>query len=84
MSPRPGAWSSCDGERLRILRARAAAGVVDSPPGTVRCGDDPPVRVATGSGWLVPLELQREGGRPLAVADFQRGRALRDGARLGA
>jgi methionyl-tRNA formyltransferase len=83
MSPRPGAWTSCAGERLRILRARAQAATVDSPPGTVRTGGDPPLRVATGAGWLVPVLLQREGARPLAAADFQRGRALGDGARLG-
>jgi len=85
MAPRPGAWTTWEGERLRILAARALPEPADAPPGTVRLGPDPeaPVRIATGEGWLAPLVLQRAGGRPLPVAEFQRGRALPDGARLG-
>jgi methionyl-tRNA formyltransferase len=84
MAPRPGAWSVWEGERLRILRARVLAEPAVEAPGTVRAGaPDAPLRIATGSGWLAPLVLQRAGGRPLAVADFQRGRTIADGARLG-
>jgi len=82
MAPRPGAWTAWQGERVRILRARALPGAAGDPPGTARTGDAP-LRVATGAGWLAPLVLQRAGGRPLPVADFQRGRAIPDGARLG-
>ena len=83
LSPRPGAFASYAGERLRILRAAAlpAAGPLPDPPGTVRLA---PLRIATGAGWLAPRVLQRAGGRPLEVDDFQRGRGLPDGARLGA
>jgi len=82
LSPRPGAFASFAGERLRILRASAlpATGNGD-PPGTVRLA---PLRIATGAGWLAPRVLQRAGGKPLGVEDFQRGRGLPDGARLGA
>jgi methionyl-tRNA formyltransferase len=83
LSPRPGAWTTWKGERLRILRARAlapAAAGEASSPGTVRTD---PLRVATGAGWLLPLELQRPGGRPLDAEAFQRGRPIPDGARLG-
>lgn len=84
MAPRPGAWTTWEGERLRILHARAVAAPGADPPGTVRPGDgDAPLRIATGAGWLAPLVLQRAGGRPLDAAAFQRGRALPDGARLG-
>jgi len=85
MAPRPGAWTPWEGERLRILRARVAEEpAADDAPGTARSGaHDAPLRIATGAGWLAPLRLQRAGGRPLDVADFQRGRAIPDGARLG-
>jgi methionyl-tRNA formyltransferase len=84
MAPRPGAWTVCDGERVRILGARALPGPAADAPGTARAGGgDTPLRIATGDGWLAPLVLQRAGGRPLAVAEFQRGRAIADGARLG-
>jgi methionyl-tRNA formyltransferase len=89
MAPRPGAWTSWDGERLRILRSRALP--ADAPadggaaPGTVRIdAAASALRIATGAGWLEPLALQRAGGKPLEVADFQRGRGLADGVRLGA
>jgi methionyl-tRNA formyltransferase len=85
MSPRPGAWTTWQGGRLRILRARAlppSAGVPPEEPGTVRTAGGG-LRVAAGAGWLEPRVLQRAGGRPLEAADFQRGRGLPDGARLG-
>jgi methionyl-tRNA formyltransferase len=86
MSPRPGAWTTRGGERLRILRARALpferGDAAQGSPGAVRSGHGP-LRVATGSGWLAPLVLQRAGGKPVDAEAFQRGRGLPDGARLG-
>jgi methionyl-tRNA formyltransferase len=82
LSPEPGAATELDGERLRVLAARAQPGPVDAPPGTLRRGSEPLLRIATGEGWLVPLVLQRAGGRALAIDDFLRGRPLADGARL--
>lgn len=84
MAPRPGAWTTWEGERLRILRARVLTEPAVDPSGTVRQGDvdAAPLRIATGAGWLAPLVLQRAGGRALDAADFQRGRGIPDGARL--
>ncbi|MCB9378046.1 MAG: methionyl-tRNA formyltransferase [Holophagales bacterium] len=90
LAPRPGAAVALvqDGARteLKLLRADAlpyAAG--ESPaPGRIdpaRDPADPPLRIATGDGWLVPLEVQRAGARPLAIADFLRGFALAVDAR---
>jgi methionyl-tRNA formyltransferase len=85
LAPAPGAATRIDGERLAILAARAQAGPVDAEPGTVRRAvNETPLRIATGDGWLVPLTLQRAGGRALPIADFLRGRPLADGVRLGA
>ena len=90
-APSPGAWTELDGERLRILAARAEAGPADDTPGSVRRqalpGPDAQrrsiLRIATGDGWLVPLRVQRAGGRELDVDAFLRGREIPDGARLG-
>jgi methionyl-tRNA formyltransferase len=38
------------------------------------------LRIATGEGWLVPLTLQREGGKALPIADFLRGFELGEDA----
>jgi methionyl-tRNA formyltransferase len=82
MAPKPGAFTTWQGEPLRILAAHAEPDRCDDPPGTVRVAADGAVRVATGRGWLVPTRLQRAGARPLDVADLQRGRGLADGERL--
>jgi methionyl-tRNA formyltransferase len=83
MAPRPGAFAMEGDQPIRILAAEAMAGPCDDVPGTVRIGDDGSLRIATGDGWLLPRRLQRPGGRELDVRDFQRGRAISDGARLG-
>ena len=82
-APRPGARTTLGGETLRILAARAQAEKAEAPPGRVRIGTEGVLRIATGDGWLLPLVLQRAGGRPVAAPDFLRGRAIADGAVLG-
>jgi methionyl-tRNA formyltransferase len=81
-APSPGASCVWQGEALRILLARAEPGPVPDAPGTVRRLPDGGLRIATADGWLVPLRLQRPGGRPLETDAFLRGRPIPDGARL--
>jgi methionyl-tRNA formyltransferase len=83
LSPQPGAVTSLAGEPLRILAARAEPGPAGAPAGSARRRPGEPLRIATGDGWLVPLRLQRAGGRPLDVEAYLRGRPIPDGARLG-
>jgi methionyl-tRNA formyltransferase len=43
-------------------------------PGTLeRNVDGVALRIATADGWLVPLVMQRAGGKPLPIEDFLRG-----------
>jgi len=81
-SPAPGAFCSLEGEALRILAAHTEAGAALPPPGSVARNDSNALRIATGSGWLIPLRLQRAGGKPLDTAAFLRGRPIPDGTRL--
>jgi methionyl-tRNA formyltransferase len=83
MAPVPGAFTTRGDEVLRILAARAVPGRTDRPPGCVRCAPDAPLHVATGEGWLLPLRVQRAGGRVLDIEDYLRGRPISDGAQLG-
>jgi methionyl-tRNA formyltransferase len=83
MAPRPGAFTTLKGERLRILAATALPARCDAAPGTLRLGGDTPLRIATGEGWLAPRVLQRAGGKPLEVEVFLRGHPVADGARVG-
>ncbi|MEZ4334035.1 MAG: methionyl-tRNA formyltransferase [Myxococcota bacterium] len=88
LAPRPGAGVALvqgnARSELKLLRADALPYAVgESPaPGTIE--RDPgatALRIASGDGWLVPLEVQRAGGKPLAIADFLRGFALAADAR---
>ena len=72
LSPFPGAWCMASDERLKILRA--AAGPGEGAPGAV-IGEGV---VACGDGAVELLEIQREGKKPLPVAEALRGRALPD------
>ena len=92
MAPKPGAFARLAGSargdaELRILRARAEeAGAGDAPrPGEIRLAesaDAPPLRIGTGDGWLVPLEVQRAGGKVMDPAAFLRGNPLEAGSLL--
>jgi methionyl-tRNA formyltransferase len=81
-APAPGAFCSLEGEPLRILAAHTEAGASLPPPGSVTRNDSLSLRIATGNGWLIPLRLQRAGGKPLDTAAFLRGRPIPDGTRL--
>ncbi|MGX9856725.1 methionyl-tRNA formyltransferase [Limimaricola variabilis] len=70
LSPFPGAWCMAGDERLKILRA--AAGPGEGAPGAV-IGEGV---VACGDGAVELLEIQREGKKPLPVAEALRGKAL--------
>ena len=87
LAPTPGAWTTLDGDRLRILAAEVAPAAGDQhaadPPGTVRHQLPSGIRVAAGVGWVVPRIVQRSGGRAVAIDAFLRGRPLPDGERLG-
>jgi hypothetical protein len=65
---------------LRVLRARVAnedeAPAESAAPGTLATGLAAGMLVATGDGWLAPLELQREGKKAMPTDAFLRGRTL--------
>jgi methionyl-tRNA formyltransferase len=69
--PWPVAEGDVAGEALRIWRARALpAAAGDAAPGTIVGAGRAGIDVACGEGVLRVLELQRAGGRRMAVADY--------------
>jgi len=68
-NPRPGAWTECDGQRLKVLRSLPEADG-DGEPGEV---DDDGV-VATGHGALRLLDVQPAGKAPMNVHAWRAGR----------
>ncbi len=75
MTPWPGAFTTWDGQRLKVLAARPVeAGETPSgEPGQVT-GDEEAVVVATGEGGLQLLEVQLAGREAMPAAAFVRGR----------
>lgn len=67
-NPRPGAWTTADGRRLKILRTEIEDGAAESPhegpPGVLL----PRGRVTTGDGVLRLVEVQAE-GKGVAAGD---------------
>jgi methionyl-tRNA formyltransferase len=84
--PFPGGVTTLPGgEAIKVWRARVQ-GPVPRPapgPGTVVASSDAGIDVACGQGVLRLLELQRPGGRRLPVREFQAGRPVAAGTRLG-
>jgi len=76
LSPRPGAWFECKGERIRLLLAEPAEG--SGRPGTFLAN----ACIACGEGALQPLSVQRAGRAVTDWQSFLRGFPLRAGERL--
>lgn len=75
-NPWPVAWCDIDGERTRVWTARALPWRGTALPGTVMHAGASGIQVATGSGLLVLLELQRPGGRRVSAAEYLNARQL--------
>ena len=82
--PFPGANSLLDGETIKLWAAHAAPPAeVSAAPGTLLAVSDAGVAVAAAGSVVMATELQRPGGKRLAVADFLRGFDLKPGQRFG-
>ncbi len=78
--PFPGASSVLAGEMVKVWRAEPqAAGDGEARPGQVVAVDPAGIDVRCGEGVLRIAQLQRAGGKRLAVADFLRGFGLKPG-----
>jgi methionyl-tRNA formyltransferase len=72
------AWTTFRGRRLRVLRARVAAGT-QLEPGEL---DPATLRVGTGDGALELVEVQPEGRAPQPVKAWRNGARLQPGERM--
>ncbi len=77
LSPFPGAWTTLNGRRLKLLRSRVSP--AEGGPGTVLSG----LTVACGEGAVDILELQAEGRARQDVTEFLRGTPVPPGTILG-
>ena len=77
MSPFPGAWFEHEGQRIKVLHARADDGAGE--PGVVL---DDALRIACGEGAVRLTRLQRAGKGQVTAEDFQRGKPIARGQKL--
>ena len=75
-------WPICEanvgGERLRVHAARALPLEHKQMPGTILLANKTGLDVACGEGALRLLQVQRDGGRPIAIADYLNARPRLD------
>ncbi|HUF76610.1 MAG TPA: methionyl-tRNA formyltransferase [Longimicrobiales bacterium] len=82
----PGAWTTLDGDPVKVFRplragVAAAGGVGDSAPGTIVSANGG-LEVATGDGALALGEVQPAGGRRMPAAAWVHGRRIEVGRRF--
>jgi len=82
-TPAPGAWTLFRGERLKLGPVRLAVGRAELAPGEIAVVKNT-VRVGTGSHEVELGEVQPQGKKRMAAADWARGSRLEPGERLGA
>lgn len=77
-APWPGAWFEANGERIKLLDARAGDDA-SGQPGEVL---DDCLNVASGAGYIRPLRVQRAGKTAMTLDELLRGFAIPKGAVL--
>ncbi len=81
LDPWPGAYTSLDGELLKLARTSPEV-TAGGNPGSIISADNNGVRIACSTGTLLVKELQLAGRKRLPAADFLRGCPLEPGTLL--
>lgn len=82
LSPKPGAYSTLDGRRIRMIAADFESGGQNTSPGTVTGTDRKAgtISVACGKGSLIIKTIQPESKPVTSVKDFLNGNRIETGA----
>ncbi|KRB74080.1 methionyl-tRNA formyltransferase [Nocardioides sp. Root190] len=80
-TPGPGAWTTLDGERVKLGAVTLEEGADDLAPGAIRVGKNH-VLVGTASGAVRLGEVKAFGKKQMGAADWARGVRLPDTARF--
>ena len=85
LTPWPGAFTYLSGEPMKMLKL-GGVGIAEGwrgAAGRILKVSSERIVVGCGEGALAIHEVQKEGGRWMAVAEFMRGHSLAEGDRLG-
>lgn len=83
LAPEPSAFTTLGGRRLKVHLAALGRGTASVAPGVVVASGPEGIHVASGDGILTLREVQLEGRRRLAAADFLAGHPVAPGTCLG-
>lgn len=83
LSPTPAAYSSLDGQALKIFTVEGQPGLVDLPPGTIGTPCPTGLPVAAADGYVILKDIQLAGKKRMHINDFLRGYRLKEGSKLG-
>lgn len=73
LAPWPGTWTTFEGERLKILRAKISDSILTSPPGHIYASAKQ-LFVSCGNGTALEiLQLQPAGKNPMSTEDYLHG-----------
>ncbi|WP_294490569.1 methionyl-tRNA formyltransferase [uncultured Ruminococcus sp.] len=81
LSDWPCATTTIGGKRIKVYRSEIVAGSTDKSAGTVVNAKD--LTVACGDGMVKLTEIQAEGSKRMATADYLRGKPVTEGTVLG-
>ncbi|WP_245550059.1 methionyl-tRNA formyltransferase [Haliscomenobacter hydrossis] len=73
LSPFPAAWTTLDGQELKVLRSAKETAAHDHPPGNVFSDGRSYLKFSTRDGFVQVLELQLQGRKRMLVKDFLNG-----------
>jgi len=76
LSPYPAAWTTLDGQELKILRTTKDATGHELTPGTIYSDDKNYLKIATQDGFVDVLEVQLQGRKRMEIKDFLNGYTL--------
>jgi methionyl-tRNA formyltransferase len=82
MTPWPGAFTFYENKRIKIFSSKPIEVQTDALPGTAIRGFDDELRIATGDGALLILEIQGSSGKRMGIKDFLRGHPISPGTRF--
>ncbi|PKN20079.1 MAG: methionyl-tRNA formyltransferase [Deltaproteobacteria bacterium HGW-Deltaproteobacteria-6] len=83
LSPTPAAYSSLDGQTLKIFTAEGQPGLADLPPGAIGPPSPTGLPVAAADGYVILKDVQLAGKKRMPVHEFLRGYKLKQGSVLG-
>jgi len=83
LNPAPAAYTSLDGQTLKIYTAEAEPGSVDQSPGTIGKVSTIGLPVAAANGYVILKDVQLAGKKRMSIGDFLRGYQLKQGSSLG-